>query len=81
VSDGLFRAQTPQAFDAALLLSVYAEAHAAGFEGTDTASSVERAGVAVRIVPGPAANFKVTSPHDLQRAETLLRTRGPSTGS
>lgn len=80
-SAGLFRAQTPQAFDATLLLAVYAEARAAGFEGTDTASSVERAGVAVRIVPGPVANFKVTSPHDLQRAETLLRTRGSSTDS
>lgn len=80
-SAGLFRAQTPQAFDATLLLAVYARAQAAGFEGTDTASSVERAGVAVRVVPGPAANFKVTTPQDLSRAESLLRHVGPPTGS
>ncbi|HKV84490.1 MAG TPA: 2-C-methyl-D-erythritol 4-phosphate cytidylyltransferase [Ktedonobacterales bacterium] len=77
----LYRAQTPQAFDATLLLAVYAQARAAGFEGTDTASSVERAGVAVRVVAGPGANFKVTTAQDLARAETLLRIARPSTGS
>ena len=35
----LWRAQTPQAFQAKVLLSAYDQARASGFEGTDTASS------------------------------------------
>jgi 2-C-methyl-D-erythritol 4-phosphate cytidylyltransferase len=71
-SDELWRAQTPQAFAAAELLSAYDRAHADGFEGTDTAASFERLGRAVAIVPGSPDNFKITTPHDLQRAEQLV---------
>jgi 2-C-methyl-D-erythritol 4-phosphate cytidylyltransferase len=70
--DELWRAQTPQAFDAAALLSAYERAHTDGFEGTDTAASFERLGRAVAIVPGSPDNFKITTPHDLQRAERLI---------
>ncbi|HKB49610.1 MAG TPA: 2-C-methyl-D-erythritol 4-phosphate cytidylyltransferase, partial [Ktedonobacterales bacterium] len=70
--DELWRAQTPQAFDAAALLSAYERAHADGFEGTDTAASFERLGRAVAIVPGSPDNFKITTPHDLRRAERLI---------
>jgi 2-C-methyl-D-erythritol 4-phosphate cytidylyltransferase len=71
----LARAQTPQAFDARLLLDAYDQARADGFEGTDTASSLERLGHAVRAVYGSDENIKVTTPDDLVRAEAILRTR------
>jgi 2-C-methyl-D-erythritol 4-phosphate cytidylyltransferase len=69
----LMRAQTPQAFDARMLLSAYDQARADGFEGTDTAASVERLGHRVAVVPGGRANLKITTPDDLLRAEALLR--------
>lgn len=72
----LWRAQTPQAFDARTLLEAYDQARAEGFEGTDTASSYERLGRSVRMVEGRLTNFKVTTPDDLVRAEALLRQRG-----
>lgn len=67
------RVQTPQAFRAGPLLETYARAAAAGFEGTDTAASVERfSDLEVRLVEGSADNLKVTYPDDLHRAEALL---------
>jgi 2-C-methyl-D-erythritol 4-phosphate cytidylyltransferase len=72
----LARAQTPQAFDAKLLLAAYDQARADGFEGTDTASSLERLGYAIRAVDGSEENIKVTTPDDLLRAEAVLRARG-----
>ncbi len=71
----LWRAQTPQAFAARTLLSAYELAARDGFEGTDTAASVERAGGQVRIIAGSARNIKVTTPADLTRAESMLRSR------
>ena len=71
----LWRAQTPQAFQAPLLLAAYDAAQAQGFTGTDTASSFERAGYAVRVVAGSTTNFKVTTPEDLMLAEHVLRQR------
>lgn len=65
-------AQTPQAFDARRLLAAYDAARAAGFEGSDTAASFERAGGQARIVFGPPTNLKITTPDDLLRAEALL---------
>lgn len=69
----LFRAQTPQAFNARLLLAAYDRARVDGFSGTDTASSVERMGAAIHVVQGPLSNFKVTTPKDLLRADARLR--------
>jgi 2-C-methyl-D-erythritol 4-phosphate cytidylyltransferase len=42
---------------------------------TDDAWLVERAGGIVRVVESSPANLKVTTPHDLQIAELLLRDR------
>ncbi|HLY29887.1 MAG TPA: IspD/TarI family cytidylyltransferase, partial [Ktedonobacterales bacterium] len=50
----LARAQTPQAFTAQTLLAAYEQARGDGFEGTDTASSVERLGLPVALVVGSA---------------------------
>lgn len=67
--------QTPQAFRAGLLLKAYDRADREDFEGTDTASCVERWGEGVRIaaVPSTARNLKVTFPEDVALADHLLR--------
>ncbi len=72
---GLWRAQTPQAFDARTLLAAYDQASADGFLGTDTASTYERCGYAVRMVAGSWENIKMTTPHDLLVGEAILRRR------
>jgi 2-C-methyl-D-erythritol 4-phosphate cytidylyltransferase len=77
----LARAQTPQAFDARLLLAAYDQAHVDSFEGTDTASSLERLGYTIRAVYGSEENIKVTTPDDLLRAEAILLARSePAAG-
>jgi 2-C-methyl-D-erythritol 4-phosphate cytidylyltransferase len=68
----VWHAQTPQAFDAVALLRAYDDAARTGFEGTDTASSLERRGALVRVVKGSPDNIKITTPLDLARAEALL---------
>ena len=71
----LWRAQTPQAFRIADLVSAHADAARAGFSGTDDASLLERMGASVVIVPGDERNIKVTTPGDLALAEALLEIR------
>jgi 2-C-methyl-D-erythritol 4-phosphate cytidylyltransferase / 2-C-methyl-D-erythritol 2,4-cyclodiphosphate synthase len=67
--DGLFRAQTPQAFRFAVLLA----AHRAGVAGaTDDAALLEAAGGTVAIVPGSEDNIKLTYPEDLLRLERAM---------
>jgi len=66
----LFLAQTPQAFTRTVLASALATAGAESV--TDEAGLVERAGGAVQIVDGEAANVKITTAADLAAA------RGPS---
>lgn len=68
-------AQTPQGFRCDLLRRAFAEAAADGFQGTDEASLVERAGHPVAVVPGSAANLKITQPGDLALAEFYLAHR------
>ena len=63
----LVSVQTPQAFDAAALRA----AHAAGGEATDDAALVERAGGKVVVVPGHAANRKITEPGDIDALEAV----------
>lgn len=74
-SDELWRAQTPQAFEARALLVAYDQARIAGFQGTDTASTYERLGYPVHMVEGSRDNIKMTTPRDLLRALTLLGNR------
>lgn len=71
--DGLWLAQTPQMFRAGLLAEALQDpAHPAL---TDEASAIERLGHAPRLVPGDAANFKVTWPGDLALAAAILAAR------
>ena len=62
--------QTPQAFDARLLVEAYRQPFDPTF--TDDASVVERAGHAVTLVEGDTSNLKITRPVDLALAEYLL---------
>lgn len=67
------RAQTPQGFRAVPLLEAYEQAAREGFDGTDTASVMERfSALPVHWVHGDERNFKVTYPHDLVVAEQVL---------
>ena len=68
----IVQAQTPQGARYGLLQRAFAEAAADGFEGTDEASLLERAGIPVAVVPGSARNFKITQPGDLELAEFYL---------
>ncbi len=67
--DGLFRAQTPQAFRYHLLRAL----HATGDSGaTDDAALLELSGHPVAIVPGSEDNIKLTYPEDIVRLERAL---------
>jgi 2-C-methyl-D-erythritol 4-phosphate cytidylyltransferase len=71
-AEGMWRAQTPQAFRAREALEAFRRAEDDGFEGSDTSSTVERAGVSVRVIPGDPSNIKITYPQDLVVAEAWL---------
>jgi 2-C-methyl-D-erythritol 4-phosphate cytidylyltransferase/2-C-methyl-D-erythritol 2,4-cyclodiphosphate synthase len=77
--DGLFRAQTPQAFRYHLLRAL----HATGDQtATDDAALLEAAGHPVAIVPGADDNIKLTYKEDIVRLEHALAPRLlPRTGS
>jgi 2-C-methyl-D-erythritol 4-phosphate cytidylyltransferase / 2-C-methyl-D-erythritol 2,4-cyclodiphosphate synthase len=67
--EGLFRAQTPQAFRFVNLLA----AHRSGLRGsTDDAALLEAMGDAVAIVTGSDDNIKLTWPEDLARLERIM---------
>ncbi len=67
--DGLFRAQTPQAFRFPALLDLHRTAQPGA---TDDASLLESAGLGVALVPGSDDNIKLTFPEDRVRLERLL---------
>jgi 2-C-methyl-D-erythritol 4-phosphate cytidylyltransferase len=77
--EGLWAAQTPQAFRLDLLKRAFASAAASRLAVTDEASLLEAMGIEVTVVPSSAANLKITRPDDLDIAEALLmlaHTRG-----
>jgi 2-C-methyl-D-erythritol 4-phosphate cytidylyltransferase len=70
--EGLWLAQTPQAFRSELLLRAHA---ASDIDVTDDAALVELLGEAVRLVMGSQQNIKVTTPSDLALADALMASR------
>lgn len=66
--DGLWLAQTPQAFRRELLWEAHDKARRDGYTGTDDAALVERLGVAVAVVAGSPQNVKITTREDLASA-------------
>lgn len=78
--DGLFAAQTPQAFRVDVLRRALAAFP--GGEATDEAMLVERLGEPVTLVDGDPGNIKITTAEDLRMAEALLTSRiGPRVGT
>lgn len=78
--DGVWRAQTPQAFRTQVLRAAHERAASDGFEATDDAALLEWMGESVALVPGDARNLKITTPEDLAVAEAILATerwKGP----
>ncbi len=69
--DGLFRAQTPQAFRYDALVAANAAGFAAG--ATDDAEIARRAGLRVALTPGAAELRKITLPEDFAWAEAWAR--------
>ena len=72
-------AQTPQAFRGSILMSAYAQAEEAAYEGHDTADVIQRfTHQIVAAVAGSQDNIKITFPEDLdlirQRIESAART-------
>lgn len=73
--DGLWLAQTPQAFRRDLLLEAHRRALADGIAATDDADLVQRLGAAVEVVQGSPLNFKVTTADDLAIAAAIVAAR------
>lgn len=71
--EGKWAAQTPQMFRLGLLRQALARA---GAWVTDESSAIEALGLAPKLVPGEAENFKLTYPGDFALAERLLRSAG-----
>jgi len=69
--EGLWRAQTPQAFRLSTLRAAYAAWPEDGGEPTDDAAVVERAGGRVIKIDGDPRLMKLTYPEDFEMAERL----------
>ncbi len=78
--DGLWRAQTPQAFRFDAILDAHRKASARDL--TDDVAVAAAAGIEVAMIEGDEMNLKITSAADLDLAERLLGANGESrTGS
>ncbi|SLN12729.1 2-C-methyl-D-erythritol 2,4-cyclodiphosphate synthase [Roseovarius litorisediminis] len=67
---GLYRAQTPQAFDFQSILQAH-RAHSG--EALDDVEVARAAGIDVKIIDGDESNLKITHPSDFSRAEKILK--------
>ncbi|HET7768986.1 MAG TPA: 2-C-methyl-D-erythritol 4-phosphate cytidylyltransferase [Chloroflexota bacterium] len=72
---GLWAAQTPQIFRAALLRDAFARVGPRAAQLTDDAAVVQAAGHRVALYPGDPQNVKVTLPEDVPLVEALLAWR------
>lgn len=71
----MWRAQTPQVFEAARFRELLMRAEQDGFKPTDDSALWERYIGPVAIVPGLPTNLKLTQPEDLLIAQAVLRAR------
>jgi len=74
--DGLYLAQTPQAFRFDVLVAAVALGQS-GVDCTDEAMLAERAGYPVCVVDGDEMNMKVTTPENMRAAEQMVIGRTP----
>ncbi len=77
----LWLAQTPQGLRREPALAAFARSLAEGWECSDDAEVMERAGHRVALVPGDACNVKLTTRDDLRLAEALLALQSRATGA
>lgn len=68
--DQVFLIQTPQTFQADLLIQAYQQTESSTF--TDDASVVEALGIPITLIEGENTNLKITTEEDLALAEILL---------
>ena len=68
----LWEVQTPQVIKPDLLRRGFDKVKAEGLEVTDDVSIIEQLGEPVRITTGDYYNIKLTTPEDLQLAESVL---------
>ena len=71
----LWAAQTPQFARTVELRAAHEAARRDGIGVTDDAALLERACIAVIVVPATSENFKVTLPDDVSRASAVLKRR------
>jgi 2-C-methyl-D-erythritol 4-phosphate cytidylyltransferase len=76
--EGLWQAQTPQAFRREMLIAAHDRAISERWAATDDAELIERCGGRVEVVESSAANLKITTPADLEIAETLAARMFPA---
>lgn len=72
---GLWRIQTPQAFQYAVLAEAFLKAIQDSYYGTDEGSLLEYAGKKVKIIEGSEMNIKITRKEDLILGEAILNRR------
>lgn len=70
--EGVWIAQTPQAFRYRLIREAHESAARSDFEATDDAALVERIGFPVSILQGTGKNLKITTTEDLIIADAIL---------
>jgi 2-C-methyl-D-erythritol 4-phosphate cytidylyltransferase len=70
--EGVWLAQTPQAFQTGVIRAAHRAARAQQVRATDDAGLVERTGGVVRVVAGSRRNLKITTLEDLALAAALL---------
>ncbi len=71
----LFAVQTPQVFEASLILAALTQAEQEGVVLTDDCGAVERLGMTVTLTEGTYENLKITTPVDLVMGEAILAWR------
>jgi len=70
--NGLWRVQTPQAFQYTILDQAFQKAKNDSYYGTDEASLLEYAGKKLKIIEGSELNVKITRKEDLILGEGIL---------
>lgn len=70
--NGLWRIQTPQAFQYGVLAEAFQKAVKDSYYGTDEGSLLEYAGKKVKIIEGSEINIKITRKEDLILGEAIL---------
>lgn len=68
---GLWQAQTPQAFRREILVAAHDRAIRERWAATDDSDLVERCGGRVEVIESSATNLKITTPADLEIAKAL----------